>query len=183
MNKFYVHYDPVTGAILGFYRTPPEDGFLLEITLTEYEQFVSNEKRMEEYIVAYGENASGEDELMLQYNVSGKPDIKNNRIKWVAKAPSENSGFIVTWDLANRGWLFKMTDEGKNTPSASSMPSTFYIVDRNNVDLLYRSIIVEYDDISQGQEHKVPFETDAEASDIMISVRSRFKNIGLQKHE
>lgn len=182
MTEYYVHYDHDTGQITGFTQSN-ESGLALEITHDEYVAFVSGEKRMHEYIVSYGENSEGEDVLMLLFNVRTRQTVNNLRLRWVSKSVTDTTALVIKWDLENKHWRFLLTESGKNTPSVSTIPSVFYIVDRDNIDYLLRAITVEYDQIANGDEFVVPFETDQEQDlqQLMIAAKSRFKNFGLEE--
>lgn len=181
MTQYFVHYDSTTGQIKGFSQNNP-DNTALEITHEDYAEFVTGNKRMHEYIVAYAENAEGEDVLTLMFNANNRQTINNVRLRWLVKTTSDTTSLKVKWDLEKREWRFLMTEYGKDTPSITTVPSMFYVVDRDNIDLLVRTIVVDYEQICDGTEFVVPFETAHEENidQLMIAVRSRFKNFGLE---
>lgn len=181
MMKFYAHYDHETGKVIGFNQNN-DNGLGLEITREEYMSFVSGEKRMHEYTVAYGENSDGDDVLMLMFNVSSRQTVNNVRLRWVSNTVTESTALVIKWDLEKMQWRFSMTAAGRESPSAATSPSVFYIVDKDNIDYMIRAISVAYADLENG-EYCVPFATEKEQNfeQLMIAAKSRFKNFGMEK--
>ena len=175
VQKFYAHYNVDTKRIYGVANhKSPETG--IEITRTEFLDFVSGAKDFHNYTVS-------KKSLVLFNELISEP---SNSIFFLIKdKPKKKTELIVDWNLKDACWSFSMLDEYKSSAvDTMSAQALFFVVSKENFNLLFKCIIINIADLVAGPVI-VPFSTEVEyeLSKIELATRFTFKSYGLNIYD
>jgi hypothetical protein len=175
VQKFYANYLEDTRQIYGISNHKSSD-ISIEITRTEFLDFITGVKDFHNYTIS-------KKSLVKCSEAIAEPS--NSIFFLINEKPKKQTELIVDWNLNTKSWTFSISDDCKfPTVDRVSPQALFFVVSKENFNLLFKTIIINIADLDVGPV-TVPFSTEVEhtLSNIELATRFTFKSYGLNIYD
>jgi hypothetical protein len=176
VQKFYAHYNKDTNRIYSIANHKSPDANI-EIPKADFLDFISGAKDFHQYTV--------NKKSIVPFNeVESAPT--NSVFFLINEKPKKKTELMVTWNLKNKCWSFSISDECKAKGAAAlSTYAHFFVVSKENFNLLVNNITISISDLIDKTCVIVPFTADEEydLSKINLATRFVFESYGLTTYD
>jgi len=181
-QKFYAHYDKVTGELLCIGNRRYDDyEHAIEISFKVAEPFILGHHKFFDHIIDY---VKIEDELVpaiVPKNVQGMV-INKNLFEYIE--PNDSAECLVSWMAKSQVWEFSLSTNYRQRMKGKSLYNkvVFFVTLETDFDFLIRTIDIDMRELLGRDLVQIPFiETiENEIDKISISSKSIFESYGLR---
>jgi hypothetical protein len=171
-NDRYVYYDE-SGEITSISNTNDNNGNYITLSLDQVSNFLIGKESTSSYLVIY-DTFIKQNVLRLKYQADDSIFNINDSIFKVELLTDQKPDFIITQDIVQKEWVFKIDQGLKNyllsQKSFYNKNLYFSITRKNDPHELYRLITVNFADLVENDSIKVSFKHQFEQSANNLSV-------------
>jgi hypothetical protein len=179
-NKFYAHYDKLTGNIFSVTNHSETDWpHIVEISFADYDSLMTRKSKFSDFHIGLVVQTDGTAvDGLVSKRVIQEHNFKNRLLSWIDKT-IENADIEIHWDEYNRQWIFVASGQFRQQYYDNKLPIgsiSFFVVLGKDPNFLLRSIDIDLRTLVL-DKITIPFDSSWESTIELISLTSNLASI------